>query len=61
MVAHKIFNLNEKKNWADISEIAFNGERSDMQCRERFCNILDPNLDFDKWTLEQDQKLLELV
>ena len=28
-------------NWAQICEI-FDGTRTDIQCRERYCNILDP-------------------
>lgn len=33
-----------------------------MQIRERWCNILDPNLKVDnKWKLEEDELLLKLA
>lgn len=35
--------------------------RTDMQCRERWCNILDPQLNPDPWTNEEDEKLQSLV
>ncbi|KAM0753381.1 hypothetical protein T439DRAFT_379072 [Meredithblackwellia eburnea MCA 4105] len=35
--------------------------RTDAQCRERWCNILDPNLkDPKKWSVEEEEKLLRL-
>jgi hypothetical protein len=32
-----------------------------VQCRERYCNILDPSLKTEKWTLEEDKLLLDLA
>ncbi len=34
--------------------------RTDIQCRERWCNILDPNLKEAEWTEDEDCKLLNL-
>ena len=34
--------------------------RTDIQCRERWCNILDPSLEDVEWTNEEDLKLLNL-
>lgn len=35
--------------------------RTDVQCRERWCNVLDPSLDKGQWTPEEDARLLELA
>ena len=35
--------------------------RSDVQCRERWCNVLDPSVKIDEWSPEEDAKLEELV
>lgn len=35
--------------------------RSDVQCRERWCNVLDPSVKIDDWSAEEDAKLEELV
>jgi hypothetical protein len=42
----KVFGLG---NWSQINDI-FDGTRTDVQCRERYCNILDPNLEGTKWS-----------
>ena len=34
--------------------------RTDIQCRERWCNILDPSLEEVEWTQEEDIKLLNM-
>lgn len=48
-----------KNKWAKISgHIPF---RTDIQCRERYCNILDPNLIGVQWNESEDLKLVRLV
>ncbi|PRP82020.1 myb transcription factor [Planoprotostelium fungivorum] len=47
------------KNWAQV-RLHVPG-RTDLQCRERWSNILDPDLKFDTWTEEEDTKLAESV
>eukprot|EP00347_Sterkiella_histriomuscorum_P003484 403364121 len=42
-----------EKRWALISELVFKKTRNDMQCRERYCNILNPKL--------QDKEIQELT
>ena len=34
--------------------------RTDIQCRERWCNILDPSLEEINWNKEEDKKLIVL-
>ena len=47
-----------KKNWSKIANHL--PGRTDIQCRERWCNILDPALEEVEWSKEEDVKLLEL-
>ena len=50
------------KSWTAISEWV--PGRTDVQCRERWTNILDPRLHSTKaspWTIEEDAKLLEVA
>lgn len=54
-VALKIYG---NKKWSKIAN-HLNG-RTDIQCRERFCNILDPNLEEVEWKSTEDIKLLSL-
>ena len=35
--------------------------RTDVQCRERYCNVVDPMISREKWTEQEDQNLLEAV
>ena len=35
--------------------------RTAKQCRERWCNQLNPDLNMDKWTDVEDQQLVRLV
>ncbi|KYQ93817.1 putative myb transcription factor [Tieghemostelium lacteum] len=35
--------------------------RTDMQCRERWCNVIDPQLNKTPFTPEEDRKLKELI
>ncbi|OHT03874.1 Myb-like DNA-binding domain containing protein [Tritrichomonas foetus] len=43
---------NGPKNWPKLAEKLKN--RSAKQCRERWCNHLDPNVFHDPWTPEED-------
>ncbi|PKI59997.1 hypothetical protein CRG98_019585 [Punica granatum] len=43
------------KNWRKICQ--FVPGRTHVQCRERWVNSLDPSLNMDKWTAEEDAKL----
>jgi myb proto-oncogene protein len=35
--------------------------RTDIQCRERWCNVLNPELNAGPWTTEEDQKLVQAI
>jgi hypothetical protein len=48
-----------KQSWFKIQQ--FVPGRTDVQCRERYCNILDPKLNQGPWSFEEDEKLLQLV
>ena len=48
----------KKKKWSKIAYHLLG--RTDIQCRERWCNILDPSLEDVEWTNEEDIKLLNL-
>jgi len=43
-------------NWIEISSLFKN--RTDVQCRERWCNILDPNLNGKEWGKQEDELLI---
>ncbi|KAK6920837.1 SANT/Myb domain [Dillenia turbinata] len=43
------------KTWRKIAE--FVPGRTGVQCRERWANCLDPSLNMDEWTEEEDSKL----
>jgi len=47
------------KTWKKIA--AFIPGRTEVQCRERWCNVIDPLLKLDEWTEEEDTKLKEAV
>lgn len=34
-------------------------DRSDAQCRERFYNVLDPSINRDDWTVEEDEFIMQ--
>ena len=44
-----------EKNWSMISKWVPN--RTDVQWRERYWNILDPKINHSNWTIEEDVKL----
>lgn len=46
-------------NWIAVASLFKN--RTDVQCRERWCNILDPNLNGSDWTKEEDEMLMTMV
>ncbi|XP_068642426.1 uncharacterized protein [Aristolochia californica] len=43
------------KTWQKIAR--FVPGRTQVQCRERWCNVLDPSLNLEAWTEEEDFKL----
>ncbi|KAJ0575896.1 putative transcription factor MYB-HB-like family [Helianthus annuus] len=47
------------KNWNKIAK--FVPGRTQVQCRERWVNCLDPCLNMDEWTEEEDMKLKEAI
>lgn len=46
------------RDWKSYSNVIPN--RTPTQCRERWVNVLDPNVAKGFWTAEEDKKLLEL-
>lgn len=44
------------KHW---SAIAQHLPRTGKQCRERWCNYLDPNINKSAWTAEEEQVIIE--
>lgn len=46
------------KNWCQVSSLVPN--RTPIQCRERWANVLNPNLNKGKWTSGEDTKLIEV-
>jgi hypothetical protein len=49
------------KNWKTISQIAFRGGRSDVQCLHRWQKVLRPGLVKGAWTKEEDAIVFEMV
>jgi len=58
-MAVKAYQANALAKWAKVAQHV--PGRTDVQCRERWVNVLDPELKTDPWTPEEDQKLLETV
>ena len=48
-----------KINWSTVKQSV--PGRTDVQCRERWVNILDPSLSASPFTAEEDKNLLEMV
>lgn len=58
-------NLNQPKEWTRIAEefnkaVGPGSQRKPRQCRERWINVIDPNVRRDKWTVEEEYKILKL-
>jgi len=49
------------KNWKRISDSAFDGLRTDVQCLHRWQKVLKPGLKKGQWTEEEDQIVREEV
>ncbi|XP_072976256.1 uncharacterized protein [Typha angustifolia] len=47
------------KNWYKIAQFA--PGRTQVQCRERWHNCLDPSLNLHAWSAEEDSKLLDAI
>lgn len=47
------------KRWAQIAQKM--AVKSELQVRERFCNIVDPTLGKNLWTPEMEERLLEVA
>jgi hypothetical protein len=43
-------------NWVAASKII--GQRTDIQCRERYCNVLSPSINLSAWTFLEDVKIV---
>jgi len=52
-----LVNIHGPKNWSTIS--SFLSGRIGKQCRERWYNHLDPEINRNPWTLEEDRKIIE--
>ena len=46
-----------RKNWPYIAKGM--GKRNSRQCRERWNNYLNPKLNFDEWTKEEDELIIQ--
>jgi len=49
------------KNWKRISQMAFQGSRTDVQCLHRWQKVLKPGLIKGSWTKREDGIVLEMV
>ncbi|TBU00968.1 Myb-like protein [Hamiltosporidium tvaerminnensis] len=47
------------RRWNKISQIV--ATRSESQCRERYVNVLDPNISHERWTQKENDYLLYLI
>ena len=57
-IVRKFVEENGPRNWPKLAEIL--KVRSSKQCRERWCNHLDPNIFHDPWTPEEDYTIFKL-
>jgi hypothetical protein len=57
----KAVNIMECKNWKKISDMAFGGIRSDVQCLHRWQKVLKPGLHKGPWSKEEDAIVLQYV
>ena len=51
--------LHGNRNWFKVK--SYVKGRTDVQCRERWANVLDPSLNMGPWTVEEDEKLEAIV
>lgn len=49
------------KNWKRISQLAFSGSRTDVQCLHRWQKVLRPGLHKGPWSKDEDKTVLEMV
>ena len=57
--------LNQPKEWTRIAEefnkaVGPQSQRKPRQCRERWINVIDPSVRRDKWTSEEEFRILKL-
>ena len=50
--------LHGKKSWSKIAKLVVT--RDGKQCRDRYCNHLDPDVVKGPWSVAEDQKLLKI-
>ena len=66
MLSDIIRSMECQNKWNDIAKELYKRSearyfRKPKQCRERWRNYLDPQLQKGEWTVEDDRRLLELV
>jgi hypothetical protein len=47
------------RRWAQIAQKM--GVKSELQVRERYCNILNPSIGKNTWTVDMEKRLIELA
>ena len=52
---------NGAKNWKHISQVAFGGSRSDVQCLHRWQKVLKPGLHKGPWSKDEDRIVSKLI
>ena len=57
--------MNQPKEWTRIAEefnklVGPESQRKPRQCRERWINVIDPSVRRDKWTAEEEFRILQL-
>ncbi len=58
LIGYRIF---EGGAWAEISRHLFDLKLSDIQCNERYSNILKEQLKMGPWSEEEDALLKEMI
>ncbi|XP_070830063.1 transcriptional activator Myb-like [Chaetodon trifascialis] len=57
---HRLVKEFGSNNWSSVSP-HFQGQRSDVECRQRWQHIKNPELVKGPWTQEEDEKVIDLV
>lgn len=57
--SNSITNVDDSINWMKVSRLM--GNRTARQCKERYLHYLSPKINKNKWTSEEDSKLLSEV